>query len=80
MPEPTKQMVQLIYSKIDFVNHGDDGIAEGLAEVFEMLEQTHKISEYCGDKLMAGVTCRYTVDEKHLKHRASMDGTKVEWV
>lgn len=77
--EPTKLMVQLIYSKIDFVNHSDDGIAEGLAEVFAILEQTHKISRYCGDKLMAGVTCQYTVDETHMKHRASMDGTKVEW-
>jgi hypothetical protein len=27
----TDEMVQLVYEQIDFVNHGDDGIREGLA-------------------------------------------------
>lgn len=36
MIEVTKEMVQLIYSRIDFVNHGDDGIAEGLDAVLAM--------------------------------------------
>lgn len=39
MIEVTKEMVQLVYSRIDFVNHGDDGIAEGLAEVLALVAQ-----------------------------------------
>lgn len=78
--KPTGDMVNLIYSRINFVDHDGRGIAEGLAEVFDLIEQTHKVSEYCGDKLMAGVTCRLTKDEPHRKHRASMSGSRVEWI
>lgn len=31
MIEVTDEMVKLVYAEIDFVRHGDDGIAEGLA-------------------------------------------------
>lgn len=82
MIEPTNRMVQLIYERIDFSSGQDaeKGIAEGLAEVFDLIEETYKVSEYCGDRLMTGVTCRLTEDEPHRKHRASVDGTRVEWV
>jgi hypothetical protein len=37
--EPTGEMVQLIYERIDFVNHGNDGIREGLVDVFALVER-----------------------------------------
>lgn len=42
MIEPTDEMVQLIYERIDFVNHGDDGIREGLAAVLALLERDYR--------------------------------------
>ena len=77
--KPTQDMVQRVYARINFVDHDDSGIAEGLAEVFDLIEETHKASRYCGDKLMTGVTCRLTEDEPHFKHRASMNGQRIEW-
>jgi hypothetical protein len=37
--EPTDEMVQLVYEQIDFWNHGDDGIREGLAAVLAIVER-----------------------------------------
>jgi hypothetical protein len=37
--KPTDEMVQLVYERIDFVNHGDDGIREGLAAVLAIAER-----------------------------------------
>jgi hypothetical protein len=37
--EVTPEMVQEIYSRIDFQMHGDDGIAEGLAVVLAIVER-----------------------------------------
>ena len=39
MSEPTDEMVQEIYSRIDFCNHGNDGIREGLAAVLASVER-----------------------------------------
>ena len=39
MIEPTRAMVHLIYERINFVDHDDSGIAEGLAEVFKLLAE-----------------------------------------
>ncbi len=41
--EPTDEMVQLIYERIDFWNHGDEGIREGLAAVFAIVERDYEI-------------------------------------
>jgi hypothetical protein len=41
--EVTKEMVQEIYSRINFVDHDDSGIAEGLAAVFAKVEQEYAI-------------------------------------
>lgn len=38
MIEPTREMVHEIYSRINFVDHDDSGIYEGLVEVFKMLD------------------------------------------
>lgn len=43
MIEVTKQMVQEIYSRIDFHYHGDDGIAEGLAVVLALVERDYRV-------------------------------------
>lgn len=42
MIEPTDEMVQLVYERIDFHDHGDDGIREGLAAVLAIVER-----DYC---------------------------------
>lgn len=34
MAKVTREMVQEIYERIDFINHGDDGITEGLTAAF----------------------------------------------
>lgn len=39
MIEPTDEMVQLIYERIDFQLHGSDGIREGLTAVFAVVER-----------------------------------------
>jgi hypothetical protein len=46
MIEVTKEMVQEVYSRIDFVNHGDDGIAEGLTAVLAIVERNYTITPY----------------------------------
>jgi hypothetical protein len=43
MIEPTDEMVQLIYERIDFHNHGDDGIREGLAAVLALVERDYDV-------------------------------------
>ena len=37
--EVTAEMVQEIYARIDFHNHGDDGLREGLAAVLALVER-----------------------------------------
>lgn len=41
MIEPTDEMVQLIYERIDFWDHGSDGIREGLAAVLAIVERDY---------------------------------------
>jgi hypothetical protein len=43
MIQPTADMVQAIYDRLDFHKHGDDGIAEGLAVVLNMPEVRQQI-------------------------------------
>lgn len=43
MIEPTDEMVQLVYERIDFVNHGDVGIREGLAAVLAIVERDYMV-------------------------------------
>jgi hypothetical protein len=37
--EVTDEMVQLVYERINFVDHGDEGIREGLAAVLAIVER-----------------------------------------
>lgn len=77
----TNRMVQLIYERIDFHDHGDAGIREGLQDVFAELEQTHEIKPRCGNQLMPGVACRdSSPDASHVSHWGYMpNGREVSW-
>jgi hypothetical protein len=43
--EPTDEMVQLVYERIDFWNHGSDGIREGLVDVFALVERDYDVRD-----------------------------------
>ena len=44
MIEVTDEMVRLIYQRIDFVMHDNEGIREGLADVFELVERDYRVT------------------------------------
>jgi hypothetical protein len=78
--EVTDEMVQLVYEQIDFVNHGDDGIREGLAAVLAIIERDHALLPYCNAELMPGVVCKLDKNLGHAEHRARMPGgNPVSW-
>lgn len=54
MIEPTDEMVQEVYSRIDFVNHGDDGIADGLAAVLAIVERDYDVLIRQGERCFCG--------------------------
>jgi hypothetical protein len=41
--EPSREMVQLIYERINFVDHDDSGIREGLVDVLALLERDYAL-------------------------------------
>jgi hypothetical protein len=47
--EPTDEMVQLIYERINFWDHDDSGIREGLAAVLAIVERDHDVRPRVAD-------------------------------
>ena len=79
MIEVTDEMVQEIYSRIDFVQHDDSGIAEGLAAVFAAIERDYRLLELCREELVPGMRCHRPA-HPDIEHEARPGpGRTVRW-
>lgn len=80
MIEVTDEMVQLVYERINFWDHGSDGIREGLAAVLAIVERDYELLPYCNAELMPDVVCKLSAALGHRDHRAKMPtGNPVTW-
>jgi hypothetical protein len=78
--KPTAEMVQLIYERIDFVNHGDDGIREGLTDVFAIVERDYRVEPLCLEESgVLGVRCAKLRDHVGVHHAALPLGSGMTW-